>query len=87
MKESDIERTTFRTHEGHYEFLVKPFEFINALTTFQSHMNQVFIRCFVLGFLYFFIRQYLGLYTTRKMSLNDTTNQDIVSLKIKKGVG
>jgi hypothetical protein len=25
MKEADIPKTTFRTHEGHYEFLVMPF--------------------------------------------------------------
>ena len=24
MKEADIPKTTFRTHEGHYEFLVMP---------------------------------------------------------------
>ena len=24
MKEEDVEKTTFRSHEGHYEFLVMP---------------------------------------------------------------
>ena len=24
MKEEDVKKTTFRTHEGHYEFLVMP---------------------------------------------------------------
>ena len=42
MKEADIPKTTFRTHEGHYEFLVMPFGLRNAPSTFQSLMNHVF---------------------------------------------
>ena len=42
MQESDVPQTAFRTRYGHYEFLVMPFGFTNALATFMDLMNRVF---------------------------------------------
>lgn len=39
----DVERTTFRTHDGHYEFLVMPFSLTNTPATFQRLMNDAFL--------------------------------------------
>jgi hypothetical protein len=41
MNEEDILKTTFQTHEGHYEFLVMTFGLCNAPSSFQSLMNKL----------------------------------------------
>lgn len=42
MRQEDVPKTTFKIHEGHYEFLVMPFGLKNVPSTFQSLMNYIF---------------------------------------------
>lgn len=51
MHPCDVEKTTFRTHHRHLEFLVLSFSLTNALSTFQALMNEIFssyLRKFIL---------------------------------------
>ena len=53
MAPEDINKTAFRTHHGHYEFLVMPFGLCSAPASFQATMNQtlgLYLRKFVIVF-------------------------------------
>lgn len=53
MAATDVHKTAFCTHQGHYEFNIMPFGLCNTLSTFQATMNATlksFLRKFAVVF-------------------------------------
>ena len=68
IKDTNVNKTTFRTRYGHYEFLVMPFGLTNAPVAFMDLMNRVF-RPYVDQFVVLFIDDIL-------VYLKDQENHD-----------
>ena len=69
IKDEYIYKTPFRTRYGHYEFVVVPFGFTNALATFMCLMN-VSSTCIWTSLFLFFLMKFLFILRMRK-SMNN----------------
>ena len=42
VKSEDVQKTTFRSRYGHYEYVVMPFGVTNAPVVFMDYMSRIF---------------------------------------------
>jgi hypothetical protein len=61
MAQEDIYKTTFRTHNDHYKFMMMPSDLTNTSVTFKSIMNEFFrihLKRFILAYFFYDILVY-----------------------------
>lgn len=72
MAKEDVPKTIFRTHFGHFEYLVMPFGMSNAPATLQELMNFVFQK---------FLQKHVLVFFDDILIYNSTMEDHLIHLK------